>query len=448
METKKIEIKVKDCKTKSLDSFQEFQGELKKISPENLKRLKQSIVGGGFTAPLFIWQDKILDGHQRKIALESLRFDGYEIPEIPYVEIEATDEVEAKKILLTYISQYADINRTGLEEFMQSVGLSAADLSQFAVLPFIEDMTANEITNDDVDLDVKLEPVAKTGQIYQLGQHRLMCGDSTSHDDCKKLMGEDIAQMVFTDPPYNVDYTGGMGTHDKNSREGIMNDKMSNVEFYRFLFDACKNLITFSKGGIYICMSSSEIDTLKKAFQDAGGHWQSFIIWVKNTFTLSRADYQHTYEPILYGWPDRIKNHYFINQRDTPNVWEDVRKVKTEFDGSHTTIKFHGFEVKLKGRVEGQLKHKKQITDIWRYDKPTRSAEHPTMKPLELCAEAIKNSTLKGEIVLDLFGGSGSTLIAADKLQRVCYMMEMDPRFVDVIIDRWEKHTGLKAKMV
>lgn len=377
-----------------------------------------------------------------------MRFDGYEIPEIPYVEIEATDEVEAKKILLTYISQYADINRTGLEEFMQSVGLSAADLSQFAVLPFIEDMTANEITADDVDLELKLDPVAKPGQIYQLGSHRLMCGDSTSHDDCKKLMGDDIAHMVFTDPPYNVDYTGGMGTHEKNAREGIMNDKMSNVDFYRFLFDACKNLITFSKGGIYICMSSSEIDTLKRAFEDAGGHWQSFIIWVKNTFTLSRADYQHTYEPILYGWPDRIKNHYFIGQRDTANVWEDVRKVKTEFDGSHTTIRFHGFEVKLKGRVEGQLKHKKQITDIWRYDKPTRSAEHPTMKPLELCAEAIKNSTLRGEIVLDLFGGSGSTLIAADKLQRVCYMMEMDPGYVDVIIDRWEKHSGIKAKMI
>lgn len=191
MDTKKIEIKVKDCKTKSLDSFQAFQGELKQIKPENLKRLKQSIVGGGFTAPLFIWQDKILDGHQRKIALESLRFDGYEIPEIPYVEIEATDEVEAKKILLTYISQYADINRTGLEEFMQSVGLSAAELSQFAVLPFIEDMTANEITNDDVDLDVKLDPVAKTGQIYKLGENYLSCGDSTKHDDVAKLMGKD-----------------------------------------------------------------------------------------------------------------------------------------------------------------------------------------------------------------------------------------------------------------
>lgn len=404
--------------------------------------------GGGFTAPLFIWQDKILDGHQRKIALESLHYDGYTVPEIPYVEIDAKDEIEAKKILLTYISQYADVQRTGLQDFISNIGMTAIELSDFTSLPYLDDMTANEIESDDPEIDLSGEAKSKPGQIYQLGPHRLICGDSTSREDIKKLMGDEVADMAFTDPPYNVDYTGGMNATGKNFREGIMNDKMESSKFYNFLFEACNNLVAFTKGGIYICMSSSELDTLKRAFEASGGHWQTYIIWVKNHFTISRSDYQHTYEPILYGWPKATKNHYFIQERDVANVWEDVRKVNTEFDGTYTSIKFHGFEVKLKGRVEGEIKHKKQVTDIWRYDKPTKSKEHPTMKPLELCAEAIKNSSKQGDIVLDLFGGSGSTLIAADKLKRKCYMCEMDPKYVDVIIERWEKHSGIKAVMI
>jgi DNA modification methylase len=167
---------------------------------------------------------------------------------------------------------------------------------------------------------------------------------------------------------------------------------------------------------------------------------------VKNVFTLSRSDYQHTYEPILYGWSGNVVNHHFIGNRDIPNVWEDIRELRSEFDGENTIIKFQGFEVKIKGKVEGEVRRRKQKTDIWRYDKPNRSKEHPTMKPIELCAEAIKNSSKQGEVVLDLFGGSGSTLIACEQLNRKARLMELDPKYVDVIIDRWEKLTGLKAE--
>jgi len=191
-------------------------------------------------------------------------------------------------------------------------------------------------------------------------------------------------------------------------------------------------------------MSSSELDSLKGAFERAGGHWQSFIIWVKNNFTLSRADYQNTYEPILYGWPAREKNHQFIDQRDLSNVWEDLSAAKTEFDGYFTTISFQGFKVKLEGKVKGQVIKKKQRTDIWRHDKPTASKDHPTMKPVALVVEAITNSSKRGDIVLDSFLGSGSTLIASEKSERTCFGIELDPKYVDVIVQRWVNYTGIE----
>jgi len=194
-------------------------------------------------------------------------------------------------------------------------------------------------------------------------------------------------------------------------------------------------------------MSSSEIDNLKVAWEKNGGHWQSFIIWVKNNFTLSRSDYQNTYEPILYGWAKNTKNHYFIEDRDGANVWEDLSNVKTEYTEEHTIISFQGFKIKLPGKIEnGEVIRKRQKSDIWRYDKPVKSSEHPTMKPIELCIEAIKNSSKRGDIVLDLFLGSGSTLIASEKIERKCYGVELDPKYIDVIIQRWEDYTGDKAE--
>lgn len=264
---------------------------------------------------------------------------------------------------------------------------------------------------------------------------------------CKKEfeINKAKANMAFCDPPYNVDYKGGMGAHSKNSREGILNDKMSDSAFYQFLSEVSKRIMENVEGGVYICMSSSELANLKTAWENNGGHWQSFIIWVKNHFTLSRSDYQNTYEPILYGWPSAIKNHFFVDRRDIANVWEDLREIKTEFDGKYTSIKFQGFEVKIEGKANGIVKRKKQHMDIWRYDKPVRSPEHPTSKPVALCLEAIKNSSEKGDRVLDLFLGSASTLIACEKCGRICLGMELDCQYIDVAITRFEKFTGQKA---
>jgi DNA modification methylase len=214
------------------------------------------------------------------------------------------------------------------------------------------------------------------------------------------------------------------------------------------MLKSMKVILDNTVGGIYICMSPKELGSLKKAFEEAGGHWSSTIIWVKNNFTLSGNDYQNTYEPILYGWKEGKKPH-FVDRRDISNVWEDISTVKHEWDGHYTTITFQGFKVKILGQIEkGSVIKKKQRVDIMRHDKPIKSAEHPTMKPVALVVEAISNSSQNGDIVMDTFLGSGTTLVAAEKAGRICYGCEIDPHYVDIAVRRWEDFTKLKAKKI
>ena len=208
--------------------------------------------------------------------------------------------------------------------------------------------------------------------------------------------------MVFTDPPYNVDYGNSAKDKMRGKDRRIMNDNLGDG-FERFLYDACVNMLTVCKGALYICMSSSELHTLQKAFTEAGGKWSTFVIWAKNTFTLGRADYQRQYEPILYGWKQGTE-HYWCGARD-----------------------------------QG---------DVWFVNKPVKNDLHPTMKPVELVERAIHNSSKSRDIVLDCFGGSGTTLIACEKLTRSARLIEMDPKFCDVIVSRWEEYTGKKAKLI
>jgi len=213
-------------------------------------------------------------------------------------------------------------------------------------------------------------------------------------------MGGNKAAMTFTDPPYNVNYGETMKDKLRNNSNKILNDNLGEV-FEPFLEKACKNMLEFTDGAVYICMSSSELHTLQKAFITAGGHWSTFIIWAKNTFTIGRSDYQRQYEPILYGWREGV-NHYWCRDRD-----------------------------------QG---------DVWQVDKPSSSPLHPTMKPLALIERAIQNSSQSGDKVLDTFLGSGSTLIACDRTGRICYGMELEPLYVDVAVMRYEAFTGEKAK--
>lgn len=282
-------------------------------------------------------------------------------------ELSETSEEELKKIL-SELDGEIDIDLTGFSE---------TDAEQI-----LRDIDGGEVLDEDVP-EPPENPVSKFGDVFEFGGHRLMCGDSTDSEQVKKLMNGDIADMVFTDPPYNVDYG--------NEERKIENDNLGS-EFPEFLEKVIKNIFEFSKGAIYICMSSSEIDTLQSTFRKLGGHWSTFVIWAKDSFTLGRSDYHRQYEPILYGWKDGC-SHYFCGDRSQGDVWE--------------------------------------------FPKPKKNDVHPTMKPVELCQRAVQNSSKPNDIVLDLFGGSGSTLIACAQTKRKCRMMEFEPKYCDVILKRY-----------
>ena len=277
------------------------------------------------------------------------------------------------------------------------------DLTGFDAIE-LEDLLDGEpmagLTDDDEVPEAPEIPVSKEGDIWLLGDHRLICGDSTKAKTMKALMGDELADMVFTDPPYNVDYGQTMKDNVRGNKRKIKNDNLG-ADFQKFLTDACTEMVKVCKGALYICMSSSELHTLHRAFADAGGKWSTFIIWGKNHFTMGRSDYQRQYEPILYGWPDGNK-HFWCGDRSQ--------------------------------------------SDLWHYDKPKTNDLHPTMKPVELVCRGVENSSKTKDIVLDSFGGSGTTLIACEKLQRKARLIELDPAYVDVIVKRWEEFTGKAAK--
>jgi DNA modification methylase len=245
--------------------------------------------------------------------------------------------------------------------------------------------------------DVSGPPVnarSKIGEVYLLGDHRIMCGDSTDLDQVRTLMRDERASMVFTDPPYNIAYKGGT-----KKRTAIANDSMVDNAFYTFLLRSYQAMFSVMKPGasIYVCHADTERVNFTKAFIDAGFHLSSVLIWSKNNSTFGRQDYFWKHEPILYGW-----------NSEGPHDWLGPNNEET----------------------------------VWNIDRPSRSDEHPTMKPIALIERALQNSSPKGGLVFDPFGGSGSTLIACEKIGRKCFTMELEPRYVDVILDRWSAYTG------
>ncbi|MFN6998580.1 site-specific DNA-methyltransferase [Elioraea tepidiphila] len=238
-------------------------------------------------------------------------------------------------------------------------------------------------------------PVTRAGDLWRCGEHRLLCGDATVLADVQRALGDrSLADMAWTDPPYNVAYEGGTA-----ARMTIANDALG-ASFLDFLRPALANMLQLTKGACYVCMSSSEWPTLHRAWQEAGGKWSSTIIWAKNTFALGRADYHQQFEAMLYGWR-RGAQHYWCGARDQGNVWH--------------------------------------------YDKPVRNDLHPTMKPVALVERAIRNSSKPRDTVLDPFGGSGTTMIAAERTGRRAVLLEIDPAYADVIVRRWQEATGEAA---
>ncbi len=379
---------------------------------EQIAQIMASIKEFGFTNPILIGGDNvIIAGHGRLLAAQRLG-----LKEVPVIRLPDLTETQHKALV---IADNKIALNAGWDEEMLALEMKELEESDFNldILGFSEDelkelenfgepQTEAKSEEDDIP-EAPVEPITKRGDVWILGEHRLMCGDTTMFDDVRKLMRDDCAAMIFTDPPYNVNYGSTMKDsirYHAGTLGGrkIMNDNLGDG-FPRFLTDSLSNLLMFCKGAAYVCMSSSELHTLYNAFIAAGGKWSTFIIWAKNTFTLGRADYQRQYEPILYGW-NADKPHYWCGDRDQSDVWE--------------------------------------------YNKPVKNDLHPTMKPVELIERAVLNSSKSGDIVLDGFGGSGSTLIACEKNNRKARLMELDPKFCDVIVKRWEDYTGNKAQLI
>ena len=418
----------------------------RKWDEKAIKQLTDSITNFGLVDPIIVngapeRKNVVIGGHFRLFVAKRM---GY--TEVPVVYLNIPDVEKEMELNLRLNKNNGDWDFNLLANFkddiLLNVGFSSDDMDK--IFGLMDD------TEEDEEIEPPVIPTAQLGDIYKLGDHRLMCGDSTKAEDFEKLMGGVQADMVFTDPPYNVAYEGGgsYANHGTPKREMIENDKMSPEEFREFMDKALRNMLNHCNGVFYVCMSSKELAALKDGFENNGGHWQSFIIWVKNTFTLSRSDWQNQYEPILYGWNANCKNHYFAGFRDEGNVWENLETLKPEWDGNKTTIKVGDYHLEIYGQVDGRVCKKKDCVDIWREKKPAKSTEHPTMKPIKLVMKAVRASSERGNIVLDAFGGSGSTLIACERTGRTCYTMEYDPKYVDVIITRWEKETGNKAEKI
>ena len=293
-----------------------------------------------------------------------------------------------------------------------------------------------EAKDDNFDVGRALEGIKVTktqrGDVWQLGQHFLMCGDSTSAEDVAKLMDGTLADLSVTDPPYNVDYTGKTAEKLK-----IGQDKMSNSAFHDFLVAAFSRMNEALKPGAanYVFFACKEVRNFVDAYIEAGFLYKQLLIWVKNTITLTRSDYQWQHEPCIYGWKDGGP-HYFTDDRTLRTVvdqWPDFDKMD---------------KAALRDFCKRVFDRDALATDIVREDKPLRNAEHPTMKPIPLMGRFIRNSSRRGGQVIDLFGGSGSTLMACEQLGRHCRTMEYDPKYCDVIITRWEKYTGRKATKI
>ena len=373
-------------------------------SPEQIAQIAASIREFGWTNPILVdGHNGVIAGHGRLLAARQLGFD-----EVPVIELAHLNDTQRRAYVLAdnRLAENAgwdtELLRLELGELqlmdidLGLLGFGDAEL-QDLLAPGEEDRGG--LTDDDEVPEVSETPISRPGDIWIMGPHRLLCGDATVAASYDALLQGEQADMVFTDPPYNVNYANSAKDKMRGKDRAILNDNLGDG-FYDFLLAALTSIVSHCRGGIYVAMSSSELDVLQAAFRAAGGKWSTFIIWAKNTFTLGRADYQRQYEPILYGWPEGATRHW-CGDRD-----------------------------------QG---------DVWNIKKPQKNDLHPTMKPVELVERAIRNSSRPGNVVLDPFGGSGTTLIAAEKSGRVARLIELDPKYVDVIVRRWEDFTGKQA---
>ena len=364
-----------------------------KKGDKEYEKIKKSIVEFGYVEPIIVNYDgTVIGGHQRLTVLSDL---GYKEVQCVQVRIDDENKVKALNVALNKIT--GAWNEELLADLM--VDLQDADfnldLTGFEA-PEIDQLFSKvhnkEVKEDDFDVDGELTKptISKQGDIWHLGKHRVICGDSTKPETYQLLLGDKKANLVVTDPPYNVNVEETAGK--------IKNDDMSDADFFQFLFNMFVNVEQPMEddASIYVFHADTEGLNFRKAFKDAGFYLSGCCVWKKNALVLGRSPYQWQHEPVLYGWKQKGKHQWFSDRKQTT---------------------------------------------IWEYDRPKSSKEHPTMKPVQLMAYPIQNSSMRGTLILDPFLGSGSTLIAADQTGRVCYGIELDEKFVDVIVKRYMEAT-------
>ncbi len=385
----------------SIDKLIPYVNNARTHSPEQINKLRSSLREFGFINPVIIDSEyNVIAGHGRIAAAKE---EG--IKEVPCVFVDYLTEAQKKAYILAdnrmamdagWDEELLRVEIEALKDEDYDIGLTGFDLSE------IEDLfggsSTDGVEDDDYDLDAALEKAAfvKSGDIWTVGRHKLMCGDATNPEDVNTLMGDKKANLIVTDPPYNVSFESSDGL-------SIKNDKMENTKFYEFLLAAFQNMAAhLEKGGAaYVFHADTEGLNFRKAFIDAGFHLSGCCIWVKNSLVLGRSDYQWQHEPVLYGFLQNGKHYWSKNA----------------------------------GRSQ---------TTIWNFDKPKKNKNHPTSKPLDLLAYPIGNSSQENAIVIDTFGGSGSTLMTCEKTNRTCYMMELDEKYASVILRRYVEDTGDK----
>lgn len=398
--------------------IEELRGDVlnpRRIGAEEMEALTRSIREFGLVDPIIVRRaDRtVIGGHQR---LKAARRLGLSTVPVVFVDLSA-ERARLLNLALNRISGEWDEEMLArlmadLEE-AQDVDLTLSGFGEDEITNLLRDLDGRERRDrvEEFDLDaawesVRADPSVARGDVFLLPgpggtEHRVMCGDAADADDVARLLDGRRPAMAFTDPPYNVSYGDHGGRGKGGRRRPIENDAMAPAEWERFVRGWGANLLERVEGALYVCMSCKEWPTVSRVLDELGGHWSTTIIWAKDRFVLGRADYQRQYEPVWYGWREGAKRRW------------------------------------AGGRDQG---------DVWAIPRPQESELHPTMKPLPLVERALENSSRPGDAVLDLFLGSGTTLIAAERTGRSCYAVEIDPRYVRLAVTRWEAFTGREAR--
>lgn len=448
----RVQITCSGAGTVALEDVKGIQGDLKTINRKNLEKLKNRILKHGFNVPYHIWKHQgkmhLLDGHQRTRALMELQAQGYEVPPLPYDLIEAKDLADAKDKLLGISSQYGDFTMEGLRDFTMGM-----ELDQDLRLPNgeirLESIRVDEEERDD-DVPEAAPKIAKLGDLWELGPHRLLVADCTSKEAMAKLMGDQAAQLVFTDPPYGVDYEGADG--------GILNDEKKGEELEKTLLAPSFKLASkysVEDAAFYIWHASVTRPSFQRAILAAGLEERQYIIWVKPAAVMGRSHYQWQHEPCFYCGKHGITPRWSGDRKQT-TVWAVTQRKDgagfVAIAGGVTLVGDNGSHIHVqreppKGKKARSLRVAEsevillsslEGSDVWEVQPDSKNEYiHPNQKPVELSMRAIINNTEPGEVVLDMFTGSGSTLIGAQRSGRVFRGTELDPHWTDRIIKRW-----------